>query len=142
MESGPSEVVRRFWESVWTEGNADLLSDTFDPEIRQNGEVVDVEEFKRVVSSWHRIFPDFVATIEELIPVEQDRVVSRVTYTGTQQLPWAGLPATGRSFKVIGIDIFRVRDGRVIELWHSVDHYDMAAQLGAKLVPVDPSVEI
>lgn len=142
MESGPSEVVRRFWESVWTGGNADLLSDTFDPEIRQNGEVVDVEEFKRVVSSWHRIFPDFVATIEELIPVEQDRVVSRVTYTGTQQLPWAGLPATGRSFKVIGIDIFRVRDGRVIELWHSVDHYDMAAQLGAKLVPVDPSVEI
>ncbi len=76
MESDPSEVVRRFWESVWSEGNADVLSDTFDPDIRQNGEAVDVEEFKRVVSSWHRIFPDFAATIEELIPVEQDRVVA------------------------------------------------------------------
>ncbi len=64
-----------------------------------------------------------------------------MTYTGTQQLPWAGLPATGRSFKVIGIDIFRVRAGRVIELWHSVDHYEMAGQLGAKLVPAEASVK-
>lgn len=141
MEIDPSEVVRRFWESVWTEGNADILSDIFNPDIHENGEVVDVEDFKRAVSSWRRIFPDFAATVEELIPVDRDRVVSRVTYTGTQQLPWAGLPASGRSFKVLGIDIFRVRDGRVVELWHSVDHYDMAAQLGAKLVPTDPIVE-
>ena len=141
MAIDPSEVVRTFWESVWTDGNADLLSEIFDPELRENGHSVDIEDFKRTVSSWHRIFPDFTATVEDLIPVGQDRVVSRVTYTGTQRLSWAGLPATGRSFKVVGIDIFRVRDGRIVELWHSADHYEMAAQLGAKLVPGDPGAE-
>lgn len=141
MQVTPSEVVRSFWESVWTEGNADLLSEIFDPDIRENGEALDLEVFKRTVTSWHRIFPDFRATVEELIPVSQDRVVSRVTYTGTQKLTWAGLPATGRAFRVVGVDIFRVRDGRVVELWHSVDHYDMAAQLGAKLVPKDSDLE-
>lgn len=141
MKVDPSEVVRRFWESIWTEGKADLLSEIFDPGIRKNGEAVDVENFKRAVISWRRVFPDFTATIEELIPAGQDRVVSRVTYRGRQTLPWAGLPATGRTFKVVGIDIFRVRNGRVVELWHSVDHYDMAAQLGAKLVPADSAAE-
>lgn len=141
MNADPSEIVRSFWESVWTEGDAGLLSEIFDPDIRENGEPVDIEAFKGAVTSWHRIFPDFTATVEELIPVGEDRVVSRVTYTGTQKLPWAGLPETGRSFKVVGIDVFRVSEGRIVELWHSVDHYDMAYQLGGKLVPRDPDAE-
>lgn len=131
------EAVKAFWQSVWTEGNAELLSEIFHPDILENGEPVDIERFKRVVVAWHEIFPDFAASIEELIPLGEDRVLSRVTYSGTHTLPWAGLPATGRTFTVIGIDIFRVRDGQVVELWHAVDHYDMALQLGAKLVPAD-----
>lgn len=62
MKLDPSEVVRRFWVSVWTEGKADLLSEIFDPDIRENGEAVDVEDFKRAVISWRRVFPDFTAT--------------------------------------------------------------------------------
>ncbi|MEO7819739.1 MAG: ester cyclase [Actinomycetota bacterium] len=141
MRSDPREVVRRFWESVWSNGDAEALTEVFDPHIRENGESVDVEAFKRAVTAWRQVFPDFTATVEELIPIDQDRVVSRVTYTGTQRLPWAGLPAKGRPFQVIGIDIFRVRDGRIVEFWHSADHYIMAVQLGGKLVPADPSTE-
>ncbi len=69
-----------------------------------------------------------------MIPVGEDRVVTRVTYTGTQVLPWAGLPASNKATKVIGIDIFRVVDGRITELWHSADHLELAIQLGGKIV--------
>lgn len=142
MGVDPTEVVKSFWGSVWSEGNTDVLSDIFDPHIRENGEPVDVGLFRQAVSSWRRIFPDFTATVEDLIPVGEDRVVSRVTYRGTQQLPWAGLPATGRSFECLGIDIFRVQQGRIVELWHASDHYDMAIQLGGKLVPTERAANV
>lgn len=142
MGVDPTEVVRSFWESVWSEGNADVLSDIFDPHIRENGEPVDVGSFQQAVTSWRRTFPDFTATVEELIAVGEDRVVSRVTYRGTQHLPFWGLPATGRSFECIGIDIFRVQHGRIVELWHVTDHYVMATQLGGRLVPEEPAGDV
>ena len=130
-----STIVRRFWESVWSQGNAAELTELFHPEMRENGERVDVAQFQRAVISWRDIFPDFTVTIEELLPIGEDRLVSRVTYRGTQRAPWAGLPTSGKSFEGIGIDIFTIDAGRVIELWHSADHYDMAVQLGGRLTP-------
>ena len=135
MGTDPRDVVRRFWDEVWTKGDAEALSEIFDPEVQENGLPVDVERFKRAVISWRQIFPDFIVTIEELIPIGEDRVVSRVTYRGTQALAWAGIPATGRSFEVLGIDIFRTRDGRIIDFWHSADHLEVAEQIGGTLAP-------
>lgn len=137
MGTDPRDVVRRFWEEVWTNGDAEALSEIFDPDVRENAMPVDVAAFARAVVSWRKTFPDFTATVEELIPIGDDRVASRVTYRGTQALAWAGLPATGRSFEVPGIDIFQVRAGRIVDLWHSVDHLDMADQLGGRLTPKD-----
>lgn len=139
MGSDPREVVRRFWEDVWTKGDADALSEIFDPDAVENGLPVDVEQFQRAVIWWRKVFPDFSATVEELIPIGEDRVVSRVTYRGTQALAWFGLPATGRSFEVLGIDIFRTRDGRIIDFWHSTDHLVVAEQIGGTLAPKPPA---
>lgn len=141
MDHDLSTVVRTFWEDVWTQGQVDRLSDICDPSWRENGEPADIDRFKRAIESWRRVFPDFAATVEDLVVLDAERVVSRVTYTGTQRLPWAGLPATDLPFTVIGIDIFTVRDGRIVELWHSVDHYVMAMQLGGRLVPGELKVE-
>ncbi len=128
-------IVRRFWESVWNEGNADELTDLFHPAVCENGDPVDIAQFRKAVASLRASFPDFTVTIEELIPIDADRVVSRVTYRGTHRGSWLGLPASGRSFEVIGIDIFTIEAGQVIALWHSADHYDMAIQLGATMTP-------
>lgn len=127
-------AVAQFWNDVWSEGNADLLSTLFAPGATENGEPLDIKQFQEGVLRWRQIFPDFKAQIDEMIPVGEDRVVTRVTYTGTQVLPWAGLPASNKATKVIGIDIFRVVDGRITELWHSADHLELAIQLGGKIV--------
>lgn len=134
----PASVVRRFWDELWTGGRHDVVADVFHPDATENGDPVDIDGFAGAVAFWARTFPGFSATIEELIPIGDDRILTRVTYRGTQQGRWAGLPATGRSFTGLGIDIFRVQDGRIIELWHATDHLDMAMQLGGKLVLEDP----
>ncbi|MGI8924569.1 MAG: ester cyclase [Fimbriimonadales bacterium] len=129
--------MTRFWTDVWSEGRAELLPSLFGPGATENGEILDIDAFQQAVHRWRSIFPDFKAEIDEFLPAGDGRVVTRVTYTGTQTRPWAGLPATGKTMRVIGIDIFRVVDGRIIELWHSTDHLEAAIQLGGRLTPVD-----
>ena len=125
--------MRQFWGSVWSEGNSSELLALLDPDFQENGAPSDPAAFSAAVTSWRKTFPDFSATIEELFELSEDRVVSRVTYRGTQHRPFATIPP-GKSFECVGLDLFTVRDERIVNLWHAVDHYDMAVQLGGKLV--------
>jgi steroid delta-isomerase-like uncharacterized protein len=133
----PADVVRSFWQDLWCLGKTESLLDIISVDATENGEPLNLESFEQGIIAWRRKFPDFTVTIEELAPLDGERVVSRVTYRGTQREPCWGVPPTGRSFEVIGIDIFRVQEGRIVELWHSVDHLQLAFQIGAKLVPKD-----
>jgi len=68
-------------------------------------------------------------TIDDVV-AEGDRVVVRWTNSGTHVGEFAGIPATGRTFTMAGIDIYRVVDGRLCEHWHVVDQLSMLGQLG------------
>jgi predicted ester cyclase len=41
-----------------------------------------------------------------------------------------GLPASGKSVHVTGINIFRIVDGCIVEGWHNLDVVGMLEQLG------------
>ena len=43
----------------------------------------------------------------------------------------AGVPATGRSIELRGINMFRVKDGRVVEQWAELDMLGLLQQIGA-----------
>jgi predicted ester cyclase len=76
--------------------------------------------------------PDRVLT-NDLILCAGDLVVARVTVTGTQTGPMFGLPATGKRFKTTATDIFRFKDGKVVERWGNNDGIAMLSQLGLLL---------
>jgi len=135
MSTQPAELVRRFWDDVWTQGRTQELSEIFGGSPTENGEPLEIDGFRQGIDRWREIFPDFKVVIEELIPVGLDRIVSRVTYRGTHVNQWAGLPPTGSEFEVLGIDIFTVQGGRITQFWHTTGHLDMAIQLGGRLVP-------
>ena len=71
-------------------------------------------------------------TIEDLI-AEGDKVVVRWTNSGTNVGEFLGMPPTGKSFTIAGIDIHRLQDGKMAEHWHVVDNFSMLLQLG--LIP-------
>ena len=132
----PKSIVLAYWKHVWCEGRAAEVSRFYDATAWLNGERLDVTTFSASVTSWFQKFPDFSATVEEAITVD-DRVVTRVTYRGTHLGTWAGLPATGRSFTSLGLDIFQIRDGSIVEHWHATDHYELIDQLGGRVIPSD-----
>jgi predicted ester cyclase len=57
-------------------------------------------------------------------------VVVRWTNAGTHVGEFAGIPATGKTFTISGIDIYRVHDAQLCEHWHVIDQLSMLGQLG------------
>jgi predicted ester cyclase len=75
-------------------------------------------------------------TVHNVI-AEGDRVVVRWTNAGIHSGEFLGIPPTGRSFDIAGIDIYRIENGRMAEHWHVVDQLTMLQQLG--LIPAPES---
>jgi steroid delta-isomerase-like uncharacterized protein len=79
-------------------------------------------------------FPDLTYTLEDVI-AEGDLVVQRATARGTMQGEFLGMPATGKSAAWGEIHIVRVKDGKIVEHWASVDQLGMLQQLGLAPAP-------
>lgn len=86
--------------------------------------------FARMLST---AFPDGKTTIDDLM-AERDQVVCRWTARGTHKGEFMGIPATRKRVTITGMDVWRIRDGRVIEHWGEFDALGMLQQMGA--VPV------
>lgn len=59
-------------------------------------------------------FPDLKITIQEQI-AEGDKVMSRLSTTGTHLGDFQGMPATGKSFNMEGWTLDRIVDGKIVE---------------------------
>jgi predicted ester cyclase len=90
------------------------------------------ESMKPMWINSKRNMPDRVL-VNDLILCAGDLVVARVTVTGTQTGPMFGMPATGKKFSNTATDIFRFRDGKVVERWGNNDGIAMLSQLGLLL---------
>ena len=74
-------------------------------------------------------FPDLHVEVEHLTATDDD-VAFAYTITGTNDGPFEGHPATGRSIKVRGMQIGRFQDGKLAERWGSSDQLGIMTQLG------------
>lgn len=113
-----------------TEGAAELISEDYmlhDPSMPDfpGGR----EAFKELCSGFMEAIRDASCTIEDQIE-EGDKVVTRFTFSGCQQKDLPEIPSNGRCFKVSGVTISRVADGRIAEEWMVMDELGMRRQLG------------
>jgi predicted ester cyclase len=68
----------------------------------------------------HMAFPDWHVTIEEMIgegDVVMDRFTLRATHTGSAN----GIAATGRRIEALGMHMWRLAGGRLVEGWYVTD---------------------
>jgi predicted ester cyclase len=57
-------------------------------------------------------------------------VVERLTASGTHQGDLMGVAGTGRTITLRGINIFRIRNGKIAERWGQLDQLGLLHQLG------------
>lgn len=90
----------------------------------------DVEGFAELLSDDFAAFSDLRFEVEDII-ASGDKVVGRFRMIGTNDGDFMGMPATGRSVDVQGIDIIRFNDDGVgVEHWGVFDTMAMMQQLG------------
>ena len=82
--------------------------------------------------------PDYHTEIEDLI-AEGDKVVARVTLTGTHTGDFYGIPATGKRIHLSAMYMVRIQEGRIVEHWGEENGVTVLRQLGfkIKLEPVE-----
>ena len=126
------EIVRRVLNAMQTADMAEFDAVMAEDYIQHNHLGNGREPVKKMVASLHKAFADLAVTTDDVV-AEGDRVVARVTITGTHKGRFLGVEPTGKAITIRSIDIWRIEDGRLKEHWDVVDRLDFMQQLG--LVP-------
>jgi len=96
-----------------------------------SGECWGREASIKVVGGFAKSIPDMKFDVKEVI-VAGDRVVVRGEVTGTPAGDLFGVPHSGKSFRIMAIDIQTIRDGKIARTYHVENWLSALGQLRAK----------
>src|SRR6267154_843485 len=85
----------------------------------------------KVVGNFSNSIPDMKFDIKEVL-VAGDRVIVRGEVSGTPAGELFGVPHTGKSFKIMAIDIQTIKDGKIAKTYHMEIWLSALGQLRAK----------
>jgi steroid delta-isomerase-like uncharacterized protein len=135
---GNRQLVKRFYEEVWSRGNVGFAEEVFaDDYVRHDlrptqapagsaGQALIAERFRHA-------FPDLDWHVDILI-AERDFVAARWTASGTHTGAWGEAAPTGSRATFSGVNIFRFGEqGKVVELWNHRDDLGLMEQLGVRV---------
>lgn len=139
------ESVRRYYEEAFNEERLDLLEELIAEDVVNHDPLSDetltpeeargFEGFRRHVEVAHEAFPDATVKIDEII-AEDDRVLARFEFTGTNEGRFGGIEPTGKRVSQSNMALYRIEDGKIAERWLESDNLDFLQQLGV-LPPSD-----
>ena len=129
------EVITRF-EPAFRAGDQATIDELCHPGLVDHNPAPDHEPtlagFKQKVADILAIFPDLREDLQDII-ASGDTIATRWVLTGSQQQEFMGIPAFGQTIKVEGMNFYRLKDGRVTDIWTQFDGVAMMQQLGAIL---------
>ncbi len=130
-------VVRQYFENAKSDPN--VCDEIFAPVFRfhtlQHASVTpqvveSTPQSEKASYEWLKtVWGDWQMTIDEMI-AEGDRVMVCWTFQGTHQGEYMGLPPTNKKVSYSGINIFRLTDGKIAEIWDLYDRLWLWQQLG------------
>jgi len=136
------DIVRRFGEAVNNndyDGLDEIVTANFVRHSQATSEVKirSLEEFKQFGKTSSESIPDMKGNIEMMV-AEEDFVAIYATFTGTQKGPMGPFPASDKKMESKTMAIFRLENGKIVELWIEWDNLAMLFQLGHFPPPENP----
>ena len=130
------ELYRSLMEELWNKRDPSAIDRYLVPDFIEHNKNIPpgLAARKAFVAAIFAGFSDYHAEIEEVV-AEGDKVVARVQWTGTQDGPFQGRPATNNKLRFSTADFFRVADGKLAEHWDVVDSLPRAIALGLVAAP-------
>ncbi|MGH3207899.1 MAG: ester cyclase [Trebonia sp.] len=131
--SGNIEVITRF-EHAFRMADQATIDELSDPGLIDHnpapGHEPTLAGFKHKVAEFKAAFPDLVEDLQD-IAGSGDTVATRWVVTGSLRQDLMGIPASGQAVRVEGMNFYRVKDGRVTDIWTQFDGVALLQQLGA-----------
>lgn len=125
-------LIRRTSDELWNKGNLAACDEVcashcsfHDPGYTIDG----VAGMKRQVSDLRAAQPDLHLDVHDVL-IDGDMSASRWTLGGTGQGEFRGLPATGKSYVMTGMDMAKWEDDRIVEHWTNYDLFGALQQAG------------
>ena len=117
-------VVEAFLQDVINEHNGDHAINYLNPGMQWYGGTVGTVTGRANVAglfaSVVAAFPDAHIIINDIF-AQGDQVVVRVVVSGTQEGAILGIPASGRFVQWDGVDVYRLSDGKISNIWAGDD---------------------
>jgi steroid delta-isomerase-like uncharacterized protein len=136
------EIVLRMFEETWNKGNLDFINEVIAEDFRDyppkrffTTPILGRQSLYDAVKGFRDGFSDFHFQMIEL-NAEGNHVAYLGRATGTHDGVFFDVPPTGKKVSVIGINIFHLKKGKIVERWGVFDVLGMMQQMG--MIPAPP----
>ena len=123
--------IKTFTENFWNKHDISLFEKYFTTDFVIHGAEGEqnAEQYKGTCQAYFAAFPDMHITTDDLL-AEGNKVVKVWTVNCTSKGEFMGIPPTGNPLVIEGMEVFRIDDGKIAEIWVSMDNLGMLQQLG------------
>jgi steroid delta-isomerase-like uncharacterized protein len=127
------KIVTSFIDRLFSQGDLTALDEYLSQDFVNHdppfGASADREGMRAAASTFRAALPDWHSELHLLV-AEDDLVAEVFTASGTHRGEMMGVAPTGQEVSLRGINVFRVRDGRISERWGRLDDLGFLQQLG------------
>ena len=139
LEEQNLALVKGLWEEV-RKGNVEIFRERCAPEFAYysasiSPEPISLDGIIEAFKMEFQGFPnDYNVKTHELI-AKGDKVIARLTVTGTHEGEYYGIPPTGNKIEFGVIDIYHIKEGKIVETREEIDSLGLMMKLGMELKP-------
>lgn len=112
-------LVRNNLNLTWNKGKLSIVEQLLSPDFYYktsfNDALLTRSEYLEYVRVFRRAMPDLELSIEEMM-AEGDRVISRITFSGTVEKDFFGIPASDRVIAFEAISMWDISFGKITQL--------------------------
>ena len=138
LKAANIELAKKFYKHL-DAVQLDSLKVLCAPDLKvdyQSGEPAPFSDMEPFIKMFYEAFPDYKHEIDGIIAAD-DKVVCRVTFSGTFTNSFMEMNPSGEKFRYKGIQIFQFVNGKVTNFWVVEDELALMTQLGLELKPID-----
>ena len=133
----PVAVVKKSY-SFLNAGQWDSLDSVIEANYTEHdpdqGQKPGLAGMKEIMKGYASTFPDMKLSVDNIMS-NGDLVMAKVTVTGTMTGKMGDAPPNGKKMDVSMYEMFRVKNGKIVERWGLFDSMKMLAQLGMMPAP-------
>ncbi|MEM7119924.1 MAG: ester cyclase [Pseudomonadota bacterium] len=141
MNKALAQMAQELWSTDTNVRATDILASNY-VNHQDNSNVagmqsMDRDGFVAMLDTFHRAFTPTEVTIQSQI-AEGDLVTTVWENTVTLSGAFMGVQPDGKNYTITGIQVDRIKDGRIAESWVNWDKFDLFQELGLVTQPKAP----